>query len=55
MSLERFCIVLSSNPSGVYHPGQVVSGIVEIWNQHNKKFKGIYTEFTVILANRFQS
>jgi len=43
MGLECFSIVLNPNPnpSGVYLPGQVVSGYVEIWNKHPKTFNDL--------------
>ena len=55
MGLERFAIVLNSNPAGVYLPGQTVSGQVEIWNQYPKKFEGlqIYIQFNNLQLRSF--
>ena len=51
MGLERFAIVLNSspNPSGVFFPGQVVSGFVEIWSLYPKKFDGLTFKLVQII------
>jgi len=51
MGLKHFAIVLNSspNPSGVFFPGQVVSGFVEIWNLYPKKFDGLNFKLAIII------